>query len=626
MPNSYQPTKDDASFETFSGLPVTDPKIYTGHDPINLNAKHFYKPVQDEILKLIDIELAGSGALKVRNQTGTLINSGTCVAVTGYNKTHERFLITPSCAEFPDRPAQFVLTSGITWNANGLAYAYGTVTQLNTSAGINGDPVFLAATTSGAWTFTRPTAAGTQAHEIGKVTFAHSGLGTIHFYPAANFIHKDNRAGTLAGDVTGPTLTNVIANSAVSGNKIQALSILEGHLGNGVVSNGKLALSSISGNVIQSNAILNGHLSSASISGNVIGAGAILNGHLGNSVVTNGKLALASISGNVIQANAILNGHLANGCVSGQAIAPGAVQCTQISALGTTEVHTSASLGSNQNNYDAGSAGQLRLQSSVSIQISGFAGGTAGRIILLHNIGANPITLLDESTSSTDLNRIALYGDPYILYTDMTALLQYDATTQRWRLFGPQGAPFDVPYLTLSANNTLLNERVLSGNSTITMTDNGSNSTCVIGVANAAISGNRFYANAILPGHINSATFASAAEQESGSETTKIVAPATQHRHPSAAKGWIYFSATDTTPDMVASYNAAGSITDGGAGTYTVNWDTDFSSANFCSLGCGNGVVRVVGFTAGTTQIYCTNMSDVPTDFDYLFVAAFGDQ
>jgi len=77
------------------------------------------------------------------------------------------------------------------------------------------------------------------------------------------------------------------------------------------------------------------------------------------------------------------------------------------------------------------------------------------------------------------------------------------------------------------------------------------------------------------------ATAASAAEQETGSEAAKYVAPATQHHHQSAAKFWVKATANSTTIEV--SYNMT-SWADTATGRATGTIATDFSSVDWCGL------------------------------------------
>lgn len=96
---------------------------------------------------------------------------------------------------------------------------------------------------------------------------------------------------------------------------------------------------------------------------------------------------------------------------------------------------TSASLGASQNNYaPTGLAGAsvIRLTASTPINITGLTGGSDGRLMVLTNVGANAITLVDQSGSSTAANRF-LFGANLALAANQSATLIYDSTSSRWR-------------------------------------------------------------------------------------------------------------------------------------------------------------------------------------------------
>lgn len=114
-------------------------------------------------------------------------------------------------------------------------------------------------------------------------------------------------------------------------------------------------------------------------------------------------------------------------------------------------------------------------------------------------------------------------------------------------------------------------------------------------------------------------------EQEAVGSTTKFVSPGTQAYHPSAAKGWVK---ADTGTTAVIAFNVT-SITDGGSGNMTVNWATDFSTANHADCAtCESGVdirINIVNQTAGTTQVQCRNTAGANTDPTNYHVIGFGD-
>lgn len=93
-----------------------------------------------------------------------------------------------------------------------------------------------------------------------------------------------------------------------------------------------------------------------------------------------------------------------------------------------------------QNDYNPtglSTATVLRLNADNDRSITGISGGSDGRILILYNInsGSNLITLEDEDSSSTAENRFAFLED-VILIPDEAVIIQYDSTSQRWRLLG----------------------------------------------------------------------------------------------------------------------------------------------------------------------------------------------
>lgn len=130
---------------------------------------------------------------------------------------------------------------------------------------------------------------------------------------------------------------------------------------------------------------------------------------------------------------------------------------------------------------------------------------------------------------------------------------------------------------------------------------------------------------------------ASQADQETATSTTTFVSPGRQQFHPSAAKAWCIFDGTGAL-SVAASYNMDGvtPVTDNGTGDYTLNWGTDFSSANYAVIGTcfwestsGNAdqVVHVgtqVGGGANINTVAGANGTKV--DNRRVCVAAFGDQ
>lgn len=101
-----------------------------------------------------------------------------------------------------------------------------------------------------------------------------------------------------------------------------------------------------------------------------------------------------------------------------------------------------AAIGSDVNDYAPtgllASSG-VRLVSGAAQNITGLAAGAGGQILLVHNVGSFDLVLKDESASSVAANRFALNAD-VTLKADQSTLLQYDATSSRWRVIGGTGS------------------------------------------------------------------------------------------------------------------------------------------------------------------------------------------
>lgn len=111
-------------------------------------------------------------------------------------------------------------------------------------------------------------------------------------------------------------------------------------------------------------------------------------------------------------------------------------------------IYSPSQITSDQNDYTFGTGTAPILSVyRVSTDSNGGAGraitgiqqsGT-GQTITTINVGSNPLTLVDESASSTAANRLALNGD-IVLQADESVMLWYDGTTARWRPIGQAGA------------------------------------------------------------------------------------------------------------------------------------------------------------------------------------------
>ena len=88
-----------------------------------------------------------------------------------------------------------------------------------------------------------------------------------------------------------------------------------------------------------------------------------------------------------------------------------------------------------QNNYAPGDYAVLRMSSDAARTITGISDGKKGRVLWIHNVGAQNIVLAHQSASSKDINRmISGTAAAITLGANDSARLYYDSTTQRWRI------------------------------------------------------------------------------------------------------------------------------------------------------------------------------------------------
>jgi len=71
---------------------------------------------------------------------------------------------------------------------------------------------------------------------------------------------------------------------------------------------------------------------------------------------------------------------------------------------------------------------------------------------------------------------------------------------------------------------------------------------------------------------------ATQAEMEAGSSTSVFVTPGREQYHPGSGKAWCHWETVSST-SVLSSYNIA-SLSDGGTGITTLNFDVDFSGAD----------------------------------------------
>lgn len=114
----------------------------------------------------------------VRNETGATLTKGTVVYING--GAGNKVTVTKALATGDETSAQTfgIVITDITNNQNGYVCVLGLVENLDTSAYLEGQQLYLSPTTAGAWTTTKPSAPDHMVY-IAIVERVHANQGTI---------------------------------------------------------------------------------------------------------------------------------------------------------------------------------------------------------------------------------------------------------------------------------------------------------------------------------------------------------------------------------------------------------------------------------------------------------------
>jgi hypothetical protein len=98
---------------------------------------------------------------------------------------------------------------------------------------------------------------------------------------------------------------------------------------------------------------------------------------------------------------------------------------------------TPAQITSDQNAYNPGNGSVFRISSDATRNLRGIVAGVEGDEHRYVNVGSFDIVLNNQHGSATAADRIITgTGTDIVLEPDDTAILAYDPTTQRWRVWG----------------------------------------------------------------------------------------------------------------------------------------------------------------------------------------------
>jgi len=112
---------------------------------------------------------------------------------------------------------------------------------------------------------------------------------------------------------------------------------------------------------------------------------------------------------------------------------------SQYLALGSSSPLVSGSLNNNStgtvNDVSTASVGAVRFTHASGATVTGFADGSANKLLVVYAAGGADVTINHEDAGSVAANRIITYlGGARTIYSGTFGLFSYDATSSRWRM------------------------------------------------------------------------------------------------------------------------------------------------------------------------------------------------
>lgn len=109
-------------------------------------------------------------------------------------------------------------------------------------------------------------------------------------------------------------------------------------------------------------------------------------------------------------------------------------------AITVTKQNSPSQITATIDNYAISSATWFRLSTDASRTITGFAGGSKGRIIEITNVGSHNIVIAHQNANSSAANRvISPTGGNITLASEQSAYMRYDFADERWRIMYHSG-------------------------------------------------------------------------------------------------------------------------------------------------------------------------------------------
>lgn len=104
---------------------------------------------------------------------------------------------------------------------------------------------------------------------------------------------------------------------------------------------------------------------------------------------------------------------------------------------------------------DLATSSVIRASTNASLNLTGLTGGASNRNIRLLNVGANPLVLVHDATSTAANRFLCPNGQTFTLAANTGVDLMYDATSSRWRVveaYVETGWPYKSSETSITAN------------------------------------------------------------------------------------------------------------------------------------------------------------------------------
>ena len=166
----------------------------------------------------VQIGQASATTINARNESGSQIDAGTPVYVTGYSGGGARPLVAPADADDPAKmPALGLALETATTGNNIRIASYGVYENANTGVFSEGDELYVDVV-AGKLTATRPSGNSTKIQKIGQVLRSHASAGTILIQGAgrSNDIPNLSNLNVFIGNTSGVGTTRQLQYSDLS--------------------------------------------------------------------------------------------------------------------------------------------------------------------------------------------------------------------------------------------------------------------------------------------------------------------------------------------------------------------------------------------------------------------------